>query len=387
MPGSQSEWRTLRPVGKPKARGNGTGTVFEVPGRRKPWCAAVVVAWTPEGRAIRRVRYASSERAAKSLLADMQAAALVARPLPDDRLTVGKWLNIWLSRQGHLRPNTVVTYDRSVRLLLREIGNIPLRKLRSSQVADALTGLRGRYAAHSVAGSRSVLSTAIRDAMREGYVTTNEAALARAPKLPRRGLPAPDTATVKAILAELESHRLHALFVLLAGTGLRIGEASGLRWIEDIHADSLTVNLQLQRIAGKKTLTDPKTDTAGRIVFLPAAVIDELRAHKARQAEERIAAGRRWKRRGLVFTTTLGEGLAHSTVQQVLGAACERAGVRHVSPHDLRRFYATVVTDAAGRDVAQRLLGHTSATMTDRYVSITDSARSMASAALEEALG
>ena len=30
MPGSQTAWRTLRPVGKPKARGNGQGTVFEV---------------------------------------------------------------------------------------------------------------------------------------------------------------------------------------------------------------------------------------------------------------------------------------------------------------------------------------------------------------------
>lgn len=390
MPGSPIARRTLRPVGKPRVRGNGEGTVFPVPGRRKPWAASIVVAWTPEGRPIRRARYASSEREAKTLLVEMIAANTTSRPLPDDRLTVGKWLNLWLRRQrdrDDLRPNTVDAYDRSVRLLLPEIGGIPLRRLRSSQVATALADLRRSYTAHTVAGARSVLSTAIKDAMRDGHVLTNEAALARAPRVSRRGLPAPDTATVRAILAALDGHRLRALYVLLAGTGLRIGEATGLRWAEDIAGDSLTVNLQMQRIGGEHVLTDPKTDAAGRIVFLPPRVIEALRVHKVRQAEERIAVGKRWRKTGLVFTTAQGQPVAETTAHWVLAEACRRAGLRSVSPHALRRFYATTVTDAAGRDVAQRLLGHTTETMTDRYVSVTDSARLRASAALEEAIG
>jgi integrase len=389
MPGSPIGRRTLRPVGKPRVRGNGEGTVYPVPGRRRPWAASIIVAWTPEGRPIRRARYASSEREAKALLVEMIAANTTSRPLPDDRLTVGKWLNTWLRRQRErddLRPNTVEAYDRSIRLLLPELGGIPLRRLRSAQVAAALADLRRSYTAHTVAGTRSVLSTAIKDAMRDGHVLTNEAALARAPKVRRRGLPAPDIATVRAILTALEGHRLRALYVLLAGTGLRIGEATGLRWVEDIRADSLTVNVQLQRIAGEHVLTDPKTDAASRVVFLPPAVAEALRSHKARQAEERLAAGKRWRKTGLVFTTTAGGPVAETTAHWVLAEACKRAGVTRISPHSLRRFYATTVTDAAGRDVAQRLLGHTTETMTERYVSVTDTARQLASAALEEVL-
>jgi integrase len=396
------------------------------------------VGWTIEGRPIRRARFASSQAEAKAMLLEMIAARDTARPLPDDRLTVGKWLVTWLKRQEArgLRPNTIEAYERSVRLILPELGSVPLRRLRSSQVEAALASLG--HKPYTVAGVRSVLSTAIKDAMREGHVSTNEAALARGPKMPRKGKPAPDVATVRAILTELSGHRLHALFVLLAGTGLRIGEATGLRWedvdglglgpmvdrdgpavsgrrggqadgggvapvrgpdagvqrgssvgggLERVSQASLTVRYQLQRIQGEHVLTDPKTDTAGRVVFLPPTLQAALRSHKARQAEERIAAGPKWRATDLVFTNPEGQPVAESTAQWVLSRAAKAAGVRHVSPHDLRRSYLSVVQDAVGMDAAQLVAGHTSPKQTAVYVTVRDRLLTAAAEAAEEALG
>lgn len=319
------------------------------------------------------------------MLLEMVAARETARPMPDDRMTVGKWLRVWHGRlqARDLRPNTIAAYERSVRLLLPELGAIPLRKLRSSQVEAALNALG--HKPHTVAGARSVLSTAIKDAMREGHVLTNEAALARAPKTGRSKLPAPDVATVRAVLTELSEHRLSALFVLLAGTGLRVGEATGLRW-EDITDDRLTVTYQLQRIDGEHVLTDPKTDTAGRVVFLPPVLQAALRSHKARQAAERLQAGRKWRKADLVFTTANGEPVAESTAQWLLSRACKRVGVRHVRPHDLRRFAASQVEDALGREAAQLVMGHSAPSMTARYVTVRDTMLTRAADALEEAL-
>lgn len=360
--------------------------MYSVPGRRRPWAAVVTVGWTLEGRPIRRARYASSEREAKAMLLEMIAARETARPMPDDRMTVGKWLRLWFADLEHrdLRPNTIKAYERAVRLLLPELGAVPLRKLRSTQVEAALRSLGNKP--HTAAGARSVLSTAIKDAMRAGHVQTNEAALARAPRSSKRKLVAPDTATVRAILSELESHRLSALFVLLAGTGLRIGEATGLRW-EEIEDDRLTVRYQLQRINGEHVLTDPKTDTAGRIVHLPPVLQAALRAHKARQAAERLAAGRKWRHADLVFTNAEGEPVAESTAQWVLSQACKRAGVRHISPHDFRRAYLSVVQDAVGMDAAQLVAGHTSAKQTAGYVTVRDGLLARAAAAAQEAIG
>ena len=354
------------------------------------------------------------------MLLEMIQARETARPMPDDRMTVGKWLVTWLKAQEArgLRPNTLRAYERNVRLLLPELGSIPARKLRSTTVETILRA----FPPATAAGIRSVLSTAIKDAMRAGHVQTNEAALARTPRTAKRKLVAPDTATVRAILAELESHRLSALYVLLAGTGLRIGEATGLRWEDvgtngtpaysspegrgsarttgrgsnstggtaeavdrDYHA--LTVRYQLQRINGEHVLTDPKTDTAGRIVHLPPVLQAALRAHKARQAAERLAAGRKWRKADLVFTTAEGEPVAESTAQWVLSQACKRAGVRHVSPHDFRRYVASQLADALGRDAAQRVLGHSAPAQTEGYITTRDAMLARAADAMQEAIG
>ena len=379
------------------------------------------------------------------MLLEMIAARETARPMPDDRMTVGKWLVTWLKAQEArgLRPNTLRAYERNVRLLLPELGSIPARKLRSTTVETILQA----FPPATAAGIRSVLSTAIKDAMRAGHVQTNEAALARAPRTAKRKLVAPDTATVRAILSELEGHRLSALYVLLAGTGLRIGEATGLRWedvdglsprddgrgtgpvVQDSDAGgtasvqrsdamgratdgaripgrdavridgdggvrggagggtaSLTVRYQLQRINGEHVLTDPKTDTAGRIVHLPPVLQAALRSHKARQAAERLAAGRKWRKADLVFTTAEGEPVAESTAQWVLSQACKRAGVRHVSPHDLRRYVASQLADALGRDAAQRVLGHSAPMQTEGYITTRDAMLARAADAMEAAL-
>jgi len=347
------------------------------------------------------------------MLLDMIAARETARPMPDDRMTAGKWLTLWLRSPSvqKLRPNTIAAYTYSVRLLLPELGNVPLRKLRSPLIEEALARI-------DVSGVRAVLSTAIKDAMRAGHVLTNEAALARAPRVGRRKLEAPDVATVRAVLRELETHRLHTLYVLLAGTGLRIGEATGLRW-EDIRTPaysspegqgsasatgrgpnstggtaeavpqdyhSLTVRYQLQRIAGEHVLTDPKTDTAGRVVFLPPVLQAALRSHKARQAAERLAAGRKWRKADLVFTTTDGEPVAESTAQWILAQACKRAGTRHVRPHDLRRFYLSTVQDAVGMEAAQLVAGHTDPKQTAGYITVRDGLLTRAAEAAQEAL-
>lgn len=443
MLGSRSARRTLRPMARARHRGNGDGTTYKVPGRRKPWAASVTVGWTLEGRPIRRARYASSEREAKMLLEEMKAARESGSPMPDDRLTVGKWLVTWLrlSSERSLRPTTMSVYTRAVRLMLPELGSIPLRKLNSSQVETMLR----LFPAPTAVQLRSVLSAAMKDAMRARHIATNEAALARGPRNPRRGLPAPDVATVRAILGELEGHRLSALYVLLAGTGLRIGEATGLRW-EDIddgttsgrttnddstgargaadgpahaaggdrdprpteprngdrgrgdgrsdraarhsadHASSLTVRYQLQRIDGEHVLTDPKTDTAGRVVFLPPVLQAALRAHKAHQAAERLQAGRKWRKADLVFTTAEGEPVSESTAHWILSHAAKRAGVRHVSLHDLRRFYLSTVQDAVGMEAAQLVAGHTNPKQTAAYVTVRDRLLTAAATAAEEAL-
>ena len=72
-----------------------------------------------------------------------------------------------------------------------------------------------------------------------------------------------------------EDHRLHALWVLLATTGLRLGEALGLLWSDiDFASARLVVNRALQRQPGVGyAFVEPKTARSRRTVYLVAGTV------------------------------------------------------------------------------------------------------------------
>ena len=83
----------------------------------------------------------------------------------------------------------------------------------------------------------------------------------------------------------------------------------------------------LQRVDGKLTLKEPKSEKSRRTLPLPAALVPALRAHRTRQNLERLAAGGQWVDSGLVFTTPKGTPLEPSNVLKRFKAVLEGAGL------------------------------------------------------------
>ena len=371
-----------------RARANGQGTVYQASWRRgKPWCAVLVVGWTLDGKPIRRCRYASSEQAAKDKLRDMRKARETGYALPDEHLTVSKFLQRWVPRQAvRVRPATMRHYRFMFdRYINPTVGGIPLQSLRASQVDAMMDGIPN---ANTAAGARALLSRALRDAQRERLITENVATLAtpRRKDGRRRTVEAAD---VRAALDALGGHRLHDLYLLAAATGLRMGEICGLRW-SDWSGERLRIALQLvytRDPAEPFLLAPPKTPESMATIILPELAQRALSRQKSRQAEERLAHGTRWRNvNDLIFTTSTGDPLPPSTVDYVLRQGATSAGVR-LSMHDLRRFAATTVAATGDMKAAQALLRHRSASLTaDVYAAETDAGRRRAAAALQEAL-
>jgi integrase len=377
---------------RPRTRANGEGSILHRPERASPWVAVLVVGWTIDGRPIRRSRSASSARAAKKLLADMRQARDAGDALPDDRLTTGTFLVNWLKRQqARVRPTTFRTFTFHVeRLLLPQVGPIRLRRLRASHVEAMMAAYPG-LSPHTVAGARAVLRRALADAERDRLISHNPAALARSHvALPSR-LAAPTVATVRAVLDALASHRLSALFVVDALTGLRLGEVSGLR-SSDLDGATLHVRVQLQ-ITRDPTepfvLCPPKSAQSRRDILLAPSAVEALRVHRLRQAEERLAAGSGWRNvSDLIFTNDKGEPLHPNTIRWVLAQGIAAAGVPPFPFHSFRRFAATVVGGSGDMAAAQALLGHRAETLTaDVYVSKTDAAMHRAAEVMEAVMG
>jgi integrase len=94
----------------------------------------------------------------------------------------------------------------------------------------------------------------------------------------------------------------YPLWFLLLTTGLRPGEALGLKW-SDIQGDKLSVTRAVAETAkkGVYTLEAPKTKKSVRTISLTQECVETLNAHKKRQAAEILAAGSTFTRNDFVF--------------------------------------------------------------------------------------
>jgi integrase len=112
---------------------------------------------------------------------------------------------------------------------------------------------------------------------------------------------------------------------------------------------------------------DTKTDQSRPTLGLPQMAVDALRAHKERQAEERLAAGGQWSNRDLVFSTRTGGALDAANVRHEFKAVCRAAGLGgHWTPRELRHSFVSLMS-SSGVPVEEiaRLAGHAITTTTE----------------------
>jgi integrase len=152
--------------------------------------------------------------------------------------------------------------------------------------------------------------------------------------------PAPDREEIRpwtdaeagAFLSTARAHRLHALFVVALGLGLRRGELLGLRWVDvDFATGQLRVWRTLQRVKGDGVVYGPpKSRRSRRVLTMPGVVAAAVRKHRKRQDAERADAGEAWTDTSLVFTTATGRHVEPRNLNTVFGRLVVRAGVRPI---------------------------------------------------------
>jgi hypothetical protein len=164
-----------------------------------------------------------------------------------------------------------------------------------------------------------------------------------------------ETLSVRALLepkAEF-GKRDYAMLAMLFGCGFRRSELVGLE-LDDI-----------QMRQGHWAVVD-LIGKGGHIRTVPipnwvkAALDQWTRAANIREGK----IFRRVARLGKVW----GGCLSQNVVWYVVRTCCERAGLEHIAPHDLRRTCAKLCHDRGGElEQIQFLLGHASAQTTERY--------------------
>jgi integrase len=216
----------------------------------------------------------------------------------------------------------------------------------------------------------TIVHRAFKDAVRWGRLARNPADAADPPRSGQKsdGFQSWDAATLRRFLGESSESgdRLHALWILLAMTGMRRGEALGLRWSDvDLDAGRLRVVQTVIQVRSKVTIGEPKTARGRRPIALDAGTVAVLREHRRRSVEQRVLVGPAFEDRGLVFHHPDGSCLKPDAVSAAFVRRVRAAGLSRLTLKGLRHTWATLALERGIHPrVVQERLGHSTIAIT-----------------------
>ena len=214
-------------------------------------------------------------------------------PEPINRsITLTKYIEHWVTDIGpkKLADSTYQRDLQDIRRILPALGNYKLTDLRKEVIRDFYEEMRhsprldgrGNLSEKSVEGLHNTLCGILSAAVDEGYLTHNPAWRCYKPKGKKKERPVADEETVKKLITAFEgqSMKYETYFKLVLATGLRRGEACGLKW-SDINWRKRTIHVQrgVVKLSHQESITkDPKTTSGDRMVYLSKEMCQLLKA-------------------------------------------------------------------------------------------------------------
>ncbi|MEU9500347.1 tyrosine-type recombinase/integrase [Streptomyces sp. NPDC048196] len=408
-------------------RGNGEGSIYPY----KNGFAAYVWVTTPDGKKKRKYVYGKTREDVHDKWIRLHAEAKKG-PVDTKSPTIAQYLAYWLKEvvEPDLRPKAAETYAMHVRLYLTPgLGSKRLDKLSVRDVRTWINQLQiqcqccaqGKDAARprvdknparrqrccaigrcckqtvsrrTVQDARTVLRSALSNAMREELVSKNVASLVqvRSAAVPKSK---PKPWSVEEARTFLEAARaagdpLYPAYVLALVLGLRRGEVLGLTWDSvNLDAGEITVEQQLQRVAGRLVHGETKTKASTAVLPLPDICVTALQLRRKAQEAAKQAAGELWTDSGFVFTTRCGTPIEPRNFNREFAARSAKAGVRRIRLHETRRICGSLLAalDVHPR-IAMQILRHSKIAITmEIYTYVPSASTRKAMRKLGEHLG
>ncbi len=373
-------------------RGNNEGSIYQRSSDGR-WMGAATVGLDPSGRPIRKSVSAKTRpdvvRKLKALSRQIDDGLVTAQKAPTLEFLFERWFVDVMARE--VVRSTIDNYRSIVKFhILPTLGRKRVDELTVAEVDRLLAAkMASGLSPSTVHRIRAVLSQCLDQGIRWGVTPRNVARLSRSPKLirPEGRTLSPEQA--RGLLTSLHGHRNEALYTLMLSTGMRRGEALGLKWEDvDLERGVVRIRRSLKREGGHIVTADTKTLKSRRAVNLPKPVVELLVRHHDEQENERADLGAAWVETGFVFTSSIGTPIDPRNLYRDFQKVCENAGLSHWHPHELRHSAASLMlANGVKLQVVSQVLGHSSIRMTaDVYGHILDPDREQAARAMTAVL-
>jgi integrase len=339
-----------------------------------------------------RVRLVAASRAdAEDLLAEKIREGKHTPTKREDRdLTLSAYAARWLTTvAGHLAPVTAQSYAQQLhRHILPLLGHLRVRDLRRKHVKELLTTLRtelnaqGRpFSKNSLRIIKAVLSSLLCDAVDDEILLANPAMqLGRGKKKHVTQLTHDDVLSrlrpmtwaqlevfdqTMSILQQdgLLDPRYWMLFVLMAKTGMRPGEAIALQ-PGDVDVGQHTIRIERAATLGGQVKSTKTAEV--RTVDLSAKLILKLEAYRAWLELESMTG--RWGDTPWLFPNNQGRLYEERHLRRIFHRILHRANLPSFRVYDLRHTYASLLLSSGVPLLyVSQQLGHTNPTTILRY--------------------
>lgn len=321
---------------------------------------------------------AAAERALVTALRDRARPGGQGVDITPDT-TLGDLATMWIAkrRAEGITPQTITNYQGTIRVhIVPALGSVRIREATVGVLDKFLRAVPGDT---SATHSRIILSGMMRLAAQHDAIEHNpipSTTIRKVARKPPRALTAAQLQALRArvvawaggnTLGPPRGMDIVELFDVLAGTGLRIGEALAIRW-EDVvwpEGDRPGTLQVTGTISGARRQPFPKTHASARTVLLPDFAVAALRRQ---QAKDRPSA------EGVVFPSRVGSTRTTHNVRSHIRAArryieaeapgADPAEFEWVTPHVFRKTVATIIEAAVDMETAAGQLGHASPDVT-----------------------
>ncbi len=359
------------------------------------WEMRVVIGRNPQtGKLMRKSVYAKTSAECSRKSRELSVSVDKGTYKEPCKLTLGEWLDIWLSEYtGAIKESTRHVYSDNVKNHIRPgLGANKLSKLSPHAVQTFINDLqRGSrpLSAKMVVNIHGVLSKALAEAERVGYINSNPASKCILPKRAKRDINPLETKDIIRFVEAIKGNPSEHIFFVALYTGMRLSELLGLRWSRiDFGKGIITVDSQLLLKRGQGTerkLGTPKNGLTRSFVAAPA-VLDHLCIVQTQQDIWQAKAGEVWDNSlDLVFTDEVGHPIPHATVEHRFTTIMDSLGLTGYRFHDLRHTFATqALYGGMNPKTVSDTLGHASVAFTlDIYASVTHEMQNVAAAQIQ----
>lgn len=375
-----------------KHRPSGDGMIRN---RGKFWEGRIVVGHNSDQSPIYRYVYGKTQ---KELIEKMHQKHIEYDGIElsdNSNLKLSEWLEIWIEKYAKvkLKFQTYESYLSSINLYINPyIGDKRISKITSNDIQELYTTLKkeGRVNYHPEYGKQlsastvstvhRVLSAALEDAVKNGYIHKNPVKFTKPPKRKNGEMKILNEEELERFMEVIKQEQFwDDLFYLEMTTGLRLGELCGLKWSDfDEKGKTLVISRTICFRGGELIEGDTKTRNGNRIIYLPESTYKMMNERKLKIDSQWVFPN------PLDNSKPVNPSSAYMTMKKLL----EKAECPDIRFHDLRHTFAThAISSGVDVKTLSNILGHSKSSFTlDTYTHVTTEMQKSASEKIENML-